>query len=562
MRVPSRAPAALLSLMLLAVLGATTLAGCSPSAAASTSGEASRGGAVTLVPSPKGPWIENFNPLISGDNSLPGTQGMIYETLLYFNRLDGSIHPWLASDYRWASDGTSVTFTIRPGVTWSDGQPLTSDDVVFTLNLAKQYPALDLNSLWKNIRGVSNPDPNTVVVTFTHPASQMLWYVGGQTYIVPKHIWQRAGDPTMAVVDHPVGTGPFTLKSFNAQLYVLGRNPRYWQAGKPFISELRYPAYTSNATADLMLSEGAVDWTGLFTPKIDQTFVDRDRAHNHYWFPPTNIVMLYLNTAKAPFNQDAVRLAISDAIDRQQISQTAEEGYEPVAHPSGLILPIEQRYLDAQYAPMAYTVDIAKSAALLEKAGFHKGADGVFVDASGKRLAFNINVPTGWTDWVTACQIMAQSLKAAGMDVRVNAVSFNQYISGLSQGTFDTAISWTNTGPTPYFLYYALLSSSNTAPVGSQATSNFERWNDPATDKLLAQYAGSIDPTVQQEALAGLQQIMVEHAPSIPLVYGATWYEYNTSRFVGWPDPAHPYAVPAPYGAMDAAVVAMNIHKP
>jgi peptide/nickel transport system substrate-binding protein len=148
------------------------------------------------------------------------------------------------------------------------------------------------------------------------------------------------------------------------------------------------------------------------------------------------------------------------------------------------------------------------------------------------------------------------------MDVSVNAVSFNQYISALSQGSFDTSISWTSPGPTPYYLYNTLLNSSNTAPVGAQATSNFERWNDPATDRLLTQYASSVDSGVQQQALVGLQQIMVDQVPSIPLVYGATWYEYNTSRFVGWPDQAHPYAVPAPYSAPDAEIVALNIHRP
>lgn len=559
MRLRSHVVSSVLSAILLAAIASLILSACG-SGAVDTGGP-SQGGALTVVPSPKGPWIENFNPLVSGNTSLPGTQGMVYETLLYFNRLDGSIHPWLASEYRWASDGASVTFTLRPGVMWSDGQPLTSDDVVFTLELSKRYPALDLNSLWKTIRSVSNPDPRTVIVTFTHPASPMLWYIAGQTYIAPKHIWQGIADPTMAVNDHPVGTGPFTLKSFNAQLYVLARNPRYWQDGKPYISELRYPAYTSNTTANLMLSEGAVDWTGLFMPRIDQTYVRLDPAHHHYWFPPTSVVMLYLNTAKAPFNQVAVRQAISSAIDRRAISLTAEQGYEPVAHPTGLVLPIEQQYLDAQYANAAYAVDIAKTARLLQQAGFHKGPDGVFIDAAGKRLAFDISVPTGWTDWITACQIMAHNLSAAGMDVQVNAVSFNQYISGLTQGAFDTAISWTNTGPTPYFLYSALLSSANTAPVGQQATSNFERWSDSATDELLAQYAGSIDPKAQQSALAGLERIMVEQAPSIPLVYGATWYEYNTSRFVGWPDQAHPYASPAPYGATDAAIVAMNVHK-
>ncbi len=532
MRILSRGATRVVSLLLLGLLGVVALAACS-SGGASNSGTAQRGGSVTLVPSPKGPWTVNFNPLISGNNNLPGTQGMIYETLLYFNRIDGSVKPWLASGYTWSSDATSLTLTLRPGVTWSDGTPFTSADVLFTLNLSKQYPALDLNSLWQVIQSVSAPDAHTVVVTFKHPAAPMLWYIAGQTYIVPQHIWQGMGDPTLSTNDHPVGTGPFELKSFNSQLYVLARNPTYWQPGKPYVDELRYPAYTSNSSAD-----------------------------NHYWFPPADVVMLYLNTAKYPFNQVAVRQAISAAIDREQIYKTAELGYEQVAHPTGLILPNETKYLNAQYAGLGYKQNIAHAATLLQKAGFHKGTDGVYVDAHGNRLAFKLNVVSGWTDWVTATQIMASNLKAAGIDASVNAVSFNQYISALSQGSFDTSISWTSPGPTPYFLYNALLNSSNTAPVGAQATSNFERWSDPATDRLLAQYAGSVDIGVQQQALAGLQQIMVDQVPSIPLVYGATWYEFNTSRFVGWPDQAHPYAVPAPYSAPDAEIVALNIHRP
>ena len=153
MRVPFRRVAALVSLLLLSI---GVLSACGPGAPTTSSDAASHGGSVTMVPSPKGPWIENFNPMTSGNTSLPGTQGMIYETLLYFNRMDGSIHPWLASGYQWSSDATSVTFTIRPGVEWSDGQPFTSADVVYSLNLAKRYPALDLNSLWKNIRSVSD----------------------------------------------------------------------------------------------------------------------------------------------------------------------------------------------------------------------------------------------------------------------------------------------------------------------------------------------------------------------------------------------------------------------
>jgi peptide/nickel transport system substrate-binding protein len=121
------------------------------------------------------------------------------------------------------------------------------------------------------------------------------------------------------------------------------------------------------------------------------------------------------------------------------------------------------------------------------------------------------------------------------------------------------AISWTNPGPTPFYLYNSLLNSTNSAAVGSQASSNFERWTDPATDKLLVQYATTTNPTIQQQALNGLQQVMVEQLPSIPLVYGATWYEYSSRNFTGWPVAGNPYASPAAFDFPDAAVVALNL---
>src|SRR5262249_15365676 len=158
------------SLLLLGLFAAVALTACGPGST-SSNGSASRGGAVTLVPPPQRPWAVNFNPLLSGKNNPPRTQGMILETPLYLHRLDGSIHPWLADSYTWAPDASSVTFKLRPGVMWSDGQPFTSQDVLFSLNLSKQYPALDLNSLWQVIQSASAPDARTVVITFKRPAA-------------------------------------------------------------------------------------------------------------------------------------------------------------------------------------------------------------------------------------------------------------------------------------------------------------------------------------------------------------------------------------------------------
>jgi len=543
---------ALLSLLLVL---ATLLPACG-----SASNNSNYGGTLTVAPSPTGDYTRNFNVFASG-SVLSGTQGLIYETLLFFNREDGSVKPWLASSYHLSNNATTITFKLRSGVKWSDGKPFTSADVVFTLNLIHNHPAVDYSSLWNVIKGVSAPDDQTVIVTLKQPSSPLLWYLGGQTYILPQHLWSNVSNPVTYTNPNPVGTGPYLLKSFSPQLYVFDRNPHFWQPGKPYINEIRYPSFNSNTSADLLLSQGSVDWTGLFTPNVNKTFVSRDPVHNHYWFPPNNVVTLYLNLTKYPFNTLAVRQAISAAIDRNKLYNVGEGGYEPPAHPTALVLPANKNFLSPTYANASFAVDTAKVASLLQGAGFRKGNDGIYVDKSGKRLAFNINVVSGWTDWVTDSQILASNLQAVGMDVKVNTISFNAYYGSLQTGTFDTAISWTSPGPTPYFLYNSMLASTNTAPIGQPATSNFERWSDPTTDKLLQQYTSSPDPAVQQEAIAGIQKIMVEQLPTIPLIYGATWYEYSTAHFVGWPDQQHPYAMPAPYAYPDEEIVVLNLHQ-
>jgi peptide/nickel transport system substrate-binding protein len=512
---------------------------------------------LTIVPSPKGDFTNGFSPYSSSVNY--GSQGMIYETLLFFNRMNSEVKPWLAQSYNFSSDAKTLTLHLRTDVKWSDGQPFTSADVVFTLEMLKQYPTADSNGLWQYLQSVQATDSSTVVVTLQAPYTPVLWYLAGQTWIVSQHEYASAGDPTKFADDHPIGTGPFVLNSFAPQLIDLKKNPNYWQPGKPAVTEIRYPSFDSNTSAELLLQRGGVDWTGLFTPNIQQTYVDKDPAHNHYWFPNRNIVMLYLNTAKAPFNQLAVRQAISDAIDRDQIYKVAESGYEPVSSPTGLVLPANQGNLDSAYANASFSLDPTKSAQLLQSAGFTKGSDGIYADKSGKKLSFQINVVTGWTDWVTADQIISSDLKAIGINATVNAISFNSYFSALQLGTFDMAISWTNPGPTPFYLYNSMLNSTNSAALGKQASSNFERWIDPTTDKLLAQYATTTDSSLQQQALNGLQQIVVEQLPSIPLVYGATWYEYSTRNFTGWPDANNAYASPAPFDFPDAEVVALNL---
>jgi peptide/nickel transport system substrate-binding protein len=512
---------------------------------------------LTIVPNTAGDLTRNFNPY--SPNVTYGSLGVIYETLLFFNRLDGSVKPWLADSYQYSSDGTVITFHLHKGVQWSDGKDFSSADVVFTLNLLKKYSALDVNSMWPFIKEVSAPDSSTVVVKLKALFEPILWYLGGQTWILPQHLWSSVkGDPSQYADPDPVGTGPYVLKSFSPQILSEVKNPHYWQAGKPVVNEIRFPAYNSNTSAELALHKGDIQWTGLYLPDIQKTYIARDPAHNHYWFPPSDVVMLYVNLAKFPFNLLPVRQAISAAIDRQKVSQQGESGYEPPAHPTGLILPSFKDFLSPDYSNTSFSLNTAKAEQLLQGAGFSKGSDGIYAK-DGKKLVFSLSVVSGWTDWISSCQIIAKNLADAGMKVNINVISYDAYYNSLQMGSFDTALSWTNAGPSPYYAYAALLRSANTAPVGQSANSNFERWNDPATDKALDQFAGSLDKTTRMQAVAALQKIMVEQLPSIPLMNEPYWYEYSTAHFTGWVDEQHPYALPSPFVYPDNEVVLLNL---
>jgi peptide/nickel transport system substrate-binding protein len=511
---------------------------------------------LTLLANEQDAYPRNFNPY--SPSVVSGTPGMIYETLLDINRLNGTVNPWLASSY--SQDSMSITFHLRQGVQWSDGKPLTSADVVFTLGLLKKYSGMDVNGIAPLIEDVVAPDTSTVKVTLNKPSSPMLWYLGGQTFILPQHIWSSVkGDASQYADPNPVGTGPYVLKNFTPQLVTLSKNTKFWQPGKPEVNELKIPAYNSNTSAELALQRGDIDWTNLFIPDIQKTYINLDKQHNHYWFPSSDIVMLYLNLTKYPFNLLPVREAISDSIDRNQLYQVGESGYEPPANPTGL-LPYNKSYTSPAYANLSFSQDTTKAQQLLQSVGFTKGSDGIYADKHGKKLSFHLNVVSGYTDWITDCQIMAKNLQDIGIKVTVSTIDFDAYFNALQMGNYDMAMLWTNPGPTPYYLYNALLGSVNSAPIGQLASSNYERWRDPATDKFLNQFASTTDPTIQKQAIAGLETIMVQQLPSIPLTYEPYWYQYSTSKFVGWPDAQHPYASPGAAEYPDIEYVVLNLH--
>ncbi len=511
-----------------------------------------------------------FNPFFSTNGGSDyGTQGFLYETLYFVNLYNGQATPWLASSYSYNSDLTQLTFTIRPNVKWNDGQPFTSQDVVFTFNLMKQYPALDQNGVIPIIKSVTAPDSSTVVFTLVHPDSTALFRIGDQVFIVPQHVWSTVnGDPSKFANDkNPVGTGPYLLNSFSQQLIVYKRNPNYWGT-KPQVQTIEVPSIKDNNTAITDMIKGELDWMGSgWNPALDPAYIGKDPTHNHEWFAASNTVMLYLNLQKAPFNNLLVRKAISAAINRNQLPQGVAE-YAKVANPTAVITPTLNDWIAPQFQNMSFQYSPSQAESYLQQAGFHKGSDGFYRDSSGKEFTMSIDVVNGWNDWDQDVQFIVNDLRAAGINASMNSESgYTPYYTAISTGDYDAAISWTNSGPTPYYAYQALLSSANSAPPGKTISgTNFERWDGTTsdglsaqTDKLLSQYEETTDVNVQKQAIAGIESIMVNQLPAIPLTVNVYWDEYTTKNWTGWPSASNPYDSGAPYNAPDNENVVLHL---
>ncbi|GCE47167.1 peptide/nickel transport system substrate-binding protein [Thermosporothrix hazakensis] len=487
-------------------------------------------------------YTKDMNPFSSTAN--PGVSSLIYEPLIFTNIMDNSLTPWLASGYSFSKDLGTLTLTLRKGVMWSDGIPFTANDVLFTFRLLKKYPSMDVNNLWAYLANVEAPDQYTVVLSFARPYPPLLWSVG-KTTPVPEHVFSRVADPRPGhfINESPVGTGPYLLKSFDPYLVQYVKNTRYWQADKAQISEVRFHVLKNNNEAWEGVASGRYDWSGIFpSGDINATYVKKDPAHNHYWFAPYANLMLFVNHERAPFNILPIRQAISLALDRERMFKDAEGGYEPVASPTAVVLPGHKKFLDPQYANLKFSRDLDQAKSLLAAQGYRAGADGILQSSLGTRLSFNLVVPADWSDWVEVCKIIQDNLKAVGIEVKLNGLSVQKYYEARSLGDFDMLLGTTTPSPHPFYMYDMLLNSSQVPPVGEAAVSNYERWRDAETNELLNQYAGTIDPKVQQQALNGLQRIMVEKLPAIPLLYAAMWFEYNDKRFTGWPNEKNPYA--------------------
>jgi peptide/nickel transport system substrate-binding protein len=538
----------------IAVLGVVALAvaACSKDATSPSSKKAT-GRTLVVENNPQPNFTDTFNPFAAtSTGKSQNALALFYEPLMQFNNTKaGTTYPWLAKSYSWSQDGKSITFALRDDVKWSDGQKFSADDVAYTFQLMQQNKAL--NYIGVPITGVTTSGADSVTVSFSAPEFTNIYGIAGQTWIVPKHIWSQQSDPATWTDPTPIGTGPYLMDKFTSQGFTLKANPGYW-GGVPAVSKVSFPAYSSNDVALTALSQGEIDYGGNNVNNIQQNFVAKDSAHNHYFFPATNTVVLVPNVTKWPFNQQAVRLAVSAGINRQQLSTQGETGYEPPAtSSSGLLLPnFAANVPPSMQNDLKPAPDAAKVNSIMTGAGFAKNSKG-FWAKDGKEVAFQVEDPTSYTDYYADAQIIAQNLKPLGFNVSVNGVTPDQWNNDLSAGTFSSAIHWGAGGPTAYSQYDNWLDYNLVS--GKTASGDNGRWNDPATQQALATFAAAATPEAQQSAINTLANIVSTQMPVIPLLYGAGWFEYSTKNYTGWPTQDNSYIDPSPNSAQVEYVI-------
>ena len=513
-------------------------------------------------------FVRNFNPFYQ-TSARATTRDFIYEPLAIFNRLAGARWEYrLAESFELADDLRSISFTLRDGLKWSDGTPLTVDDVVFTYDYLKKFPALDFNSVSALMESVEKVDERTVRFNLVQPNSLVATTIVAMP-IVPRHIWEGIADPVTFANETPVGSGPLTeITRFTPQVYEQCRNPNYWDAASLYVDCIRLPQLADNPQVLAALVDGTLDWATSFVPDIDNTFVARDPEHNHYWFLPSSIVAFTLNlenpdeNARKAFNDVNFRRAVSMLIDRQSIIDIAGYGYPVINEDPSMLGQFYAAFANPEVATRfgqygRFNPDAAT--ALLEESGYKDAdGDGFRDNPDGTPIAIDIEIPNGWTDWIDAVQIAIESLKQGGLNVKMSTPEESVWASDLIDAKYSMSLNAIASAANPYFPY---IRSFNPADFGKSRTSA-QRWTDPEVVEMLNRYTQVKDPAEQKAIMDAVQLKVAEAMSVIPVYNSPSFYQYSTRRFTGWANADNPITSPVVSNANPGRLIQLLALRP
>ena len=411
--------------------------------------------------------------------------------------------PWLAQGHTVSTDGKTWTFALRPGVKFSDGKPVTADDVVFSIKRAAGDANGPLSFLDFAIKSLKADGTSSVVATLSQPWAPFLSDISVfANAIVPANF---GGQSASAFFASPVGTGPFTLKSFVKGGNVsLVRNPHYWQAGKPYLDAVEFVYINDDNQRVLQLKSGQVQVISAVPPtqvsalKADSSVVVED-------FPSWAVDLLFFNEKVPQFADRHVRRAINYALDIPAIAKATTYG---TAKPGGSFFPPSLQYYQ-DVPTLSYNLSAAK--AELAQSKYPHG------------FSFSLLVSSGNSQYVAAATIIQQQLKPLGITVTLNQ---------LDDAAFHTAFE--------AFNYQAMINGATNDISDPDEMASFQvdvqdggshsfwtYYDNPSAIALVHQAETEFDDAKRAALYGQIQAIVAQDAPYIALDYPPNTYAWS-----------------------------------
>ncbi len=471
---------------------------------------------------------DTLNPLTSYSTEANEVLQLIYDKLNDYDA-DLNIQPSLAEST--AADGTTITYSLRSGVTWHDGTPFTADDVVFTFSLIADKGHSQYAQWLTDMTDVTATDPSTVVITFERPQA---FDPSLAIPILPQHIWKDISfeDIQKFANDSPVGTGPFTLGSWKrGQTISVDRNPDFWGEA-PGPSSVIWVLYSNEDVMAQGLQAGEVD----IIPEVPPTIWDgipTDGDVKPVSLPGFSFHHIGINVSADPQSKGNpllldrdVRQALSLAVDRNQLVQIALAGH---GLPGSVLLPPAMGDFQLQVpADAALDANAEKANALLDAAGYAPGADGIR-EKGGERLEFRLIAIESTTVDVRAAQLFASAAEAVGIKLNLATMDENTLGSLVYNEPPDWDIfvwGWDSGVNDPNYLLGV--------PLTSQIGGNNDIfYANPTYDALYDQQATELDTAKRLELVHEMQQIFYDDCAYIVMWYQDKLQAYRTDVWTG-----------------------------
>jgi ABC-type transport system substrate-binding protein len=459
--------------------------------------------------------------------------------------------PDFVTDTQVSEDGMTFTYTVRDDVTWSDGEPMTAQDMAFTLNLYKDKHAYLPQGYLQIVESVEAPDDTTVVLKTEEPTSL---YSGAipymYTYILPEHVWQAEADQPKAYDNVPmVGSGPFFVAEYErGQFLRLERNP-HWSGPEPAVDEIIYRIFKNEDAEAEALKQGELDFAYFDSANVFNSLKGEPNISTHAGSVPS-FDEIAMNTGSAfqepdpPFQphgdghpalQDpVVRRAIRMAIDSQEIVDKVLLGY---SEPGTTVVP-PVSVAGARWVPEGDEVipfDPAGAVRLLDDAGYRDtDGDGIReMPNGGEPLEFRYYTQTNDQNTVKTAPFVRSWLEDIGIRAEVTAMSSGRLTDEINAGTYDLFHWGWLPDPDPDSILQNW-TCEDRPPDAQTYGDNDAYYCNPEYDALYQESRRTLDPERRLELLHELQQLFYNDAPYVVLFYLPSFQAYRTDTFTGY----------------------------